>query len=91
MDELIPNPNQPRLGPKKDEELQRQMEANEGLFELLLVEPHPELPGKFLIIDRDRRWTNSRILVKQGREQYRNIPVYEVTDRTLSEDERLRV
>jgi ParB family chromosome partitioning protein len=90
LDEVIPNPNQPRLGPKEDDELQRQIEANEGLFEPLLVEPHPELPGKYLIIDGDRRWTNSRILVERGREQYRQIPV-EVTDRTLSEDERLRV
>jgi len=87
---VIPNPNQPRLGPKEDDELQRQIEANEGLFEPLLVEPHPELPGKYLIIDGDRRWTNSRILVEQGRGQYRQIPV-EVTDRTLSEEERLRV
>lgn len=90
LDEVIPNPNQPRLGPKDDDELQRQIEANGGLFEPLLVEPHPELPGKYLIIDGDRRWTNSRTLVRQGREQYRQIPV-EVTDRTLSEDERLRV
>src|SRR5579864_7717570 len=39
IDDLVPNPNQPRLGPKEDEELQRQIEANEGLFEPLLVEP----------------------------------------------------
>lgn len=90
LEELIPNPKQPRLGPKEDAELQRQIEANEGIFEPLLVEPHPELEGKYLIIDGDRRWTNSRILVEQGREQYRQIPV-EVTDRTLTEDERLRV
>jgi ParB family chromosome partitioning protein len=90
LDEVLPNPDQPRLGPKEDDELQRQIEANEGLFEPLLVEPHPDLPGKYLIIDGDRRWTNSRILVQQGREQYRQIPI-EVTDRTLSEDERLRV
>src|SRR5277367_4213860 len=90
LDELIPNPSQPRLGPKEDPELRRQIEANEGIFEPLLVEPHPELPGKFLIIDGDRRWTNSQKLVEQGREQYRQIPV-EVTDRTLTEDERLRI
>jgi ParB family chromosome partitioning protein len=90
LDELVPNGNQPRMGPKEDDELQRQIEANEGLFEPLLVEPHPDLPGKFRIIDGDRRWTNSRILVERGREQYRQIPV-EVTDRTLLEDERLRV
>ena len=89
LDDVVPNANQPRLGPKEDEELQRQIEANEGLFEPLLVEPHPELPGKFRIIDGDRRWTNSRLLVERGREQYRQIPV-EVTDRTLSEEERLR-
>jgi ParB family transcriptional regulator, chromosome partitioning protein len=90
LDDVVPNPNQPRLGPKEDEELQRQIEANEGLFEPLLVEPHPDLPGKFRIIDGDRRWTNSRVLVDRGREQYRQIPI-EVTDRTLSEEERLRV
>ena len=90
IDEIVPNANQPRLGPKEDEELQRQIEANEGLFEPLLVEPDPMLPGKFRIIDGDRRWTNSRILVERGRERYRQIPV-EVTDRTLSEEERLRV
>jgi ParB family transcriptional regulator, chromosome partitioning protein len=90
LDELVPNPDQPRLGPKEDDELQRQIEANEGIFEPLLVEPHPDLNGKFRIIDGDRRWTNSRILVDRGREQYRQIPV-EVTEKTLSDDERLRV
>lgn len=90
LDDVVPNGNQPRTGPKEDDELQRQIEANEGLFEPLLVEPHPDLPGKFRIIDGDRRWTNSRVLVLRGRERYRQIPV-EVTDRTLSEDERLRV
>jgi ParB family transcriptional regulator, chromosome partitioning protein len=90
LDAVVPNASQPRSGPKEDDELQRQIEANEGLFEPLLVEPHPELPGKFRIIDGDRRWTNSRLLVERGREQYRQIPV-EVTDRTLSEEERLRV
>ncbi len=89
IDDVVPNERQPRLGPKEDEELQRQIEANEGLFEPLLVEPHPDLPNKLRIIDGDRRWTNSVTLVNQGKEQYRNIPV-EVTDRTLSEDQRLR-
>jgi ParB family chromosome partitioning protein len=90
IDEIVPNENQPRMGPKVDEELQRQIEANGAIFEPLLVEPHPNLPKKFRIIDGDRRWTNSRVLVDQGKEQYRQIPV-EVTDRTLTEEERLRV
>jgi len=90
IDDIIPNNNQPRMGPKTDEELQRQIEANGGLFEPLLVEPHPEISKKFRVIDGDRRWTNSRVLVEQGKEEYRRIPI-EVTDRTLSEEERLRV
>src|SRR6476619_6669581 len=68
IDDVVPNDRQPRLGPKEDEELQRQIEANEGLFEPLLVEPHPNLAGKFRIIDGERRWTNTRILVEHGRE-----------------------
>ena len=90
IDDIVPNNNQPRMGPKSDEELQRQIEANGGLFEPLLVEPHPDLPKKFRIIDGDRRWTNSRILVEQGKEEYRQVPI-EVTDRTLSDEDRLRV
>lgn len=90
IDDVVPNERQPRLGPKEDEELQRQIEANEGLFEPLLVEPHPDMPDKFRIIDGERRWTNCSILVARGRSQYRQIPV-EVTDHTLSDDERLRV
>lgn len=90
IDDLIPNERQPRLGPKEDDELQRQIEANEGIFEPLLVEPHPDVPKKFRIIDGDRRWTNSLVLVQQGKVDYRQVPV-EVTDRTLSDEERLRV
>ncbi|CAN5191166.1 hypothetical protein BH09GEM1_BH09GEM1_48310 [soil metagenome] len=90
IEDIVPNEKQPRLGPKIDEELQRQIEANGGLFEPLLVEPHPHLPRKFRIIDGDRRWTNSKVLVEQGKEEYRQVPV-EVTDRTLSDEDRLRV
>ena len=89
--ELLPNDKQPRMGPKEDPELQRQIEANEGIFEPLLVEPHPEHEDKYRIVDGDRRWTNSKVLVEvQKKEQYRRIPV-EVTDRTLTDEERFRV
>lgn len=90
IDDIFPNERQPRLGDKIDTELQLQIEANEGLFEPLLVEPHPDKRDKFRIIDGERRWTNSRALVEQGRDQYRQVPV-EVTDKTLSDEERLRV
>lgn len=50
-----------------------------------------EFPDKFRIVDGDRRWTNSKILVEsQKKEQYRTAPV-EVTDRTLTDEERFRV
>ena len=89
--DVVPNEKQPRMGPKDDPELQRQIEANEGIFEPLLLEPHPELPGKYRIIDGDRRWTNSKTLVEvQKKEQYRRLPA-EITDRTLTDEERLRV
>jgi ParB family transcriptional regulator, chromosome partitioning protein len=90
IDDILPNDKQPRMGPKIDEELQRQIEDNGGIFEPLLVEPHPEFSNKFRIIDGDRRWSNSRVLVEQGKEAFRQLPI-EVTDRTLSEEERLRV
>ncbi len=91
IEEIVPNDKQPRRGPKVDLELQRQIEANEGIFEPLLVEPHPDLSGKFRIIDGDRRWTNSGVLVEvHKKEQYRALPA-EITDHTLSDEERLRV
>ncbi len=89
--DVFPNDRQPRMGPKEDTELQRQIEANEAVFEPLLLEPHPENKDKFRIIDGDRRWTNSKILVEvHKKDQYRLLPA-EVTDRTLTDEERFRV
>ena len=89
--DVFPNDRQPRMGPKDDPELQRQIEANEGVFEPLLLEPHPDNRDKFRIIDGDRRWTNSKTLVEvQKKEQYRVLPA-EITDRTLTDEERFRV
>jgi len=91
LDDVVPNPKQPRMGPKEDPELQRQIEANEGIFEPLLLEPHPEHDGKYRIVDGDRRWSNSKVLVEaHKKDQYRRLPA-EITDRTLTDDERLRV
>lgn len=91
IDDVLPNNRQPRLGPKEDPELQRQIEANEGVFEPLLLEPHPTLERKFQIVDGDRRWTNSRVLVvSHKKEQFRRLPA-EIIDHTLSDEERLRV
>ena len=70
--------------------MQRQIEANEGIFEPLLLEPHPDQAAKFRIVDGERRWVNSQELVAAGKEQYRTIPA-EIVDRTLTDDERLRI
>src|SRR6266545_6530610 len=87
--DILPNNNQPRKTPKEDPELQRQIEANEGIFEPLLLEPHPTLGDKFRIIDGDRRWSNSKVLVDQlKKSQYRQLPA-EITDHTLEDEERL--
>jgi ParB family chromosome partitioning protein len=89
--DVFPNDKQPRMGPKEDLELQRQIEANEGIFEPLLLEPHPDIAGKYRIIDGDRRWTNSKNLVEAEKKvQYVRLPA-EITDRTLTDEERFRV
>src|SRR6266849_6238767 len=81
--DAFPNDKQPRMGPKEDTELQRQIEANEGIFEPLLLEPHPENKDKFRIIDGDRRWTNSKILVEvHKKDQYSSFPQKSLTERS---------
>src|SRR5258708_21729788 len=78
------------MGPKEYTELQRQIEANEAVFAPLLLEPQPENKDKFRIIDGDRRWTNSKIFVEgHKKDQYRLLPA-EITDRTLTDEERFR-
>ena len=89
--DVVPNPQQPRMGAKEDPELQRQIEANEGLFEPLLLEPHPTLANKYQIIDGERRWTNCKLLVEDHqKQQYRRV-LAEIADTTLGDEERLRV
>jgi len=78
------------MGPKDDPELRRSILENGGLLEPILVEPHPEYEGKFRIIDGERRWYNCKTLVDvEKREEFRKVPV-EVSDRTLTDEERLR-
>ena len=90
VDDVLPNERSRALVRRKTTSCSVRSKPMKALFEPLLVEPHPDLPDKFRIIDGERRWTNSSILVARGREQYPQIPV-EVTDRTLTDDERLRV
>ena len=89
IDNIVPNENLPLESPEEDVELQRQIVENRGVFEPLLVEPDPDRDGKYRIIDGDRRWANTRALVKKGHSELRNLPA-DVIDQTLSEEERLR-
>src|SRR5262249_45941131 len=86
-----PNAKQTGTGPTGCPDRRRQSGANEGILEPLLLEPHPTLGDKFRIIDGDRRWSNSKVLVDQLKKpQYRQLPA-EITDHTLDDEERLRV
>ena len=80
----VPIPPVPRQGMRTRAELGIREHPHHPAREI--VEPHPHLPRKFRIIDGDRRWSNSKVLVEQGKHEYRQIPV-EVTDRTLSDEE----
>lgn len=90
IDRVLLDERQPWRVTDLDQSLQLDIEANEGLLEPLLVEPHPEQPQNFRVIDGGRRLASTRGLVDSGREKFRAVPI-EVIDRTLTEDERLRV
>ena len=90
INDIYPNPDQPRYGPKDDAELRRSIEENGGIFIPLLVEPHPKYAGKYQIIDGERRWTSLKTLAKEKADgRFKIVPV-DVTDSILSVEERLR-
>jgi len=86
---LRPNNEQPRQDwDVPDEELQRQIIANGGLWEPILVEPMPG-SDEFQIIDGHRRWFNSKQLVEvQKLTEYEIVPV-EITDKPMKPIERV--
>ena len=91
LHDVLPNERHPRAVPYEGADLARQIEADQGILEPLLVEQHPDLDGKFRIIDGVRRWASCRTLFAScDRGDPRTIPV-EITDRPLNDDERLRV
>ncbi len=99
LEEVRPNPNQPRQGPKEDQQLKSEILENGGIFEPLLVEPYPEIPDVYRIIDGERRYTNSEEIVKDLKAQaasdeevnrFFRVPV-EIINRTLTDEERFRV
>ena len=90
IDDVYPNPDQPRYGPKDDAELRRSIAENGGIFIPMIVEPHPEHRGKYQIIDGERRWLSLKKLNEGNKDGRFEIVPVDVTDRTLSVEERLR-
>jgi ParB family chromosome partitioning protein len=106
FEDLVPNPDQPREGRWENDELKREIEDAEGVFEPLLVEPYPAMEGKYLIIDGHRRWANVGRILKDLESHKSSYPSedewlheyekyhllnIEVTHKPLSTPERLRV
>jgi ParB family chromosome partitioning protein len=89
---LRPNNGQPRQDwDTPDEELQRQIIANGGLWEPILVEPIPGSDEEFQIVDGHRRWFNSKQLVEvQGLKEYEIVPVEKI-DKPMAPIERVTV
>ena len=87
---LHPNDRQPRPDwNKPDPELQRQILANEGLWEPILVERMTSADDEYQIIDGHRRWFNSKELVEvNGLKEYEVVPV-EIIDEALGQIERV--
>lgn len=86
---LRPNNEQPRQDwDVPDDELQRQIIANGGLWEPILIEPIPD-SDEYQIIDGHRRWYNSKQLVEvQKLSEYEDVPV-EITDKPMKPIERV--
>jgi ParB family chromosome partitioning protein len=86
---LRPNNDQPRHDwDLPDEELQRQIIANGGLWEPILVEP---IPGtdEYQIVDGHRRWFNSKLLVENRKlTEFEIVPV-EMINKPMQPIERI--
>lgn len=89
---LEPNQSQPRPDwSTPDEQLQKQIVENRGLWEPILVEPVTAEPGRFRIIDGHRRWFNCKQLVEVNQQtEFETVPI-EVVDKDLKEIDRLKV
>ncbi len=62
---IDPDPDQPRVTFSDIEEKAETIKEH-GLLHAIVVRPHPEVPGRFMIIDGERRWrAYSEILFKQ--------------------------
>lgn len=91
LEDIAPNPEQPRRGPKVDEELRKNIEVTGTLINPILLEPASGDESKYMIIDGERRWEAFKALsTVQKKPEFARIPS-QVVDRPLSITERLRI
>ena len=90
IDDVVPNERQPRLGPKEDESCSDRSRPMRACSSRCWWSLTLSCRTSFGLSTASGAGRIRSQLVAQGREQYRQIPV-EVTDRTLTDEERLRV
>lgn len=91
LENIAPNPGQPRRGVKADEELRKNIEVTETLINPILLEPLPDDANRYMIIDGERRWEAYKALsMVQKKPGFAKIPS-QIVDRPLSVSERLRL
>ena len=91
LENIAPNPGQPRRGVKADEELRKNIEVTGTLINPILLEPLPEDENRFMVIDGERRWEAYKALsTVQKKPGFANIPS-QIVDRPLNVSERLRI
>lgn len=91
LENIAPNPGQPRRGVKADEELRKNIEVTGTLINPILLEPLPEDENRFMVIDGERRWEAYKALsTVQKKPGFAKIPS-QIVDRPLNVSERLRI
>jgi len=91
LENIAPNPDQPRREPKADEELRKNIEVTGTLINPILLEPLPGDENRYLIIDGERRWVAYKALsTVQKKSVFAKIPC-QIVGRPLNVSERLRI
>lgn len=91
LENVAPNPGQPRRGVKADEELRKNVEVTGTLINPILIEPVAGDENRYMIIDGERRWEAYKTLsTVQKKTEFAKIPS-QIVNRPLNVSERLRI
>jgi ParB family chromosome partitioning protein len=89
--DCLPDPSHLKFGKNDDPDLRKEIFKNGGLTEPIIVTRHSESGGKYEIIDGEKRWQTYKFLVKNEHDnRFTKIPA-QVTDRILTNEDKLRV